>query len=361
MTRSSPLAIGSAVLAAALVLAAGLISTPPSPRLQPHTSGDPALARAVEHAVRTGGALDRVSVGFVDLETGDRTLTAGFGADDDTEYEIGSVTKTFTGNLFAIAIERGEVTPTETLAAVFPVLEGTPAGGVTLESLSNHHSGLPGLDEASTPRVLLDTVTNRDPYRGTVDDLLEQAGRQQLVAPGHFLYSNLGMSLLGQALAHRADLGYPELVQERIFDPLQMTHSRIVLDGSEQPDLTAGYSVTGIPQEPWSIGAFAPAGGIRSTIGDMAKYLRALLDGSAPGGSAMDHHLDGESGAEGYAWLIIEQEDGPPLTLHNGQTGGFSSFLVLDRERGRGAVVLSNTAAQLPDVVVDLVTKGVTQ
>ncbi|MEV4776520.1 serine hydrolase domain-containing protein [Microbacterium sp. LWH12-1.2] len=361
MTRSSPLAIGSAVVAAGVAVAVGLFATPPSPSLQPHTSGDAALARTVEQDARSAGALDRVSVAFIDLDSDDETVTAGFGADDDTEYEIGSVTKTFTGNLFAIAIDRGEVTPTETLAAVFPELDGTPAGGVTLESLSNHHSGMPGLDEASTPQVLLDTVTNRNPYRGTVDELLEQAGRQQLVAPGHFLYSNLGMSLLGQALAQRAGLSYPELVQERIFDPLQMTHSRIVLDGADQPDLTTGYSATGIPQEAWSIGPFAPAGGIRSTIGDMASYVQALLDGTAPGASAMDRHLDGEDGAEGYAWLILDQDDGSTLTLHNGQTGGFASFLVLDRESGKGAVVLSNSAAQLPDVVLNLVKKGITE
>lgn len=349
------------MVAAGIVLTVGLVATPPSPHLQPHTSGDTALARAVEQTAREAGALDRMSVAYIDLESGREAVTAGFGADDETEYEIGSITKTFTGNLFAIAIEKGEVTATETLAEVFPELDGTPAGAATLESLSNHHSGLPTLDEASLPRVVLDTLTNRNPYRGGVDELLAQAGRQQTPTAGHFVYSNLGMALLGQALAARAGLTYPELVEERIFAPLHMTQSRIVLDGSYLHDGTTGYSPTGIPQEAWSIAAFAPAGGIRSTIGDMATYLRALLDGTAPGASAMDHHLDGEGGAEGYAWLIVPQEGGPTLTLHNGQTGGFASFLVLDREGGKGAVVLSNTAVQLPEVALTFVQNGIVE
>ena len=361
MTRPSLLAIGSAAVAACIVLALGIIVTPPSPSLQPHSSGDAALARTVAEGVRAAGALDRLSVAYIDLESGGAAITAGFGADDETEYEIGSVTKTFTGNLFAIAIDRGEVDPTETLAEVFPALDGTPAGAVTLVSLSNHTSGLPGLDEASTPGVLLDTVTNRNPYRGSVDDLLEQAGRQQIRDPGTFLYSNLGMSLLGQALAERAGLNYPALVQERIFDPLQMTQSRIVLDGAGVQNLTTGYSATGIPQEAWSIAAFAPAGGIRSTLGDMTKYLRALLDGTAPGAAAMDRHFGGDAIEEGYAWVILDQDEGPTLTLHNGQTGGFASFIILDRAAGRGTVMLSNTAVQLPDVAVDLVEKGITE
>lgn len=343
------------------MLTLGIISIPPSPQLQPHTSGDSALARSVEQTARDEGALDRLSVAFVDLDASRPATTAGFGADDETEYEIGSLTKTFTGDLFAIAIERGEVTETETLAAIFPRLDGTPAGGVTLASLSNHHSGLPSLDDATTPQVLLDTVTNRNPYRGSVDELLEQAGRQHLVAPGHYLYSNMGMSLLGQALAERAGVSYPDLVQTRIFDPLHMTHSRIVLDNAELHDPTTGYSATGVPQEAWSIAAFAPAGGIRSTIGDMGKYVRALLDGTAPGAAAMDPHLAGENGAEGYAWVILEQDTGPTLTLHNGQTGGFASYLVLDRAGRKGAVVLSNTAVQLPDLIVNLVEKGITE
>ena len=49
------------------------------------------------------------------------------------------------------------------------------------------------------------------------------------------------------------------------------------------------------------------------------------------------------------------------MTLHNGQTGGFASFLVLDRESGRGTIVLSNTAAQLPGVAVNLIEKGITE
>lgn len=209
--------------------------------------------------------------------------------------------------------------------------------------------------------MLLDTITNSNPYRGGLNDLLEQAGRQQLSDAGTFRYSNLGMSLLGQALAERAGVEYPALLQERIFDPLQMTQSRISLDGADLQDPTTGYSATGVPQAPWSIAAFAPAGGIRSTLGDMTKYLRALLDGSVPGAAAMDRH-PGKGGIdEGYAWTIIDQEDGPTLTLHNGQTGGFASFLVLDREGGRGTIVLSNTAAQLPGVAVHLIEKGITE
>ncbi|MCI2957530.1 beta-lactamase family protein [Agromyces atrinae] len=359
---TSPLRIGAAAVAAGVVLAAGLLATPPSPSLQPHTSGDAALAASIEQIARDGGALDRLSVARVTAD-GD-IVTAGFGADDDTEYEIGSVTKTFTGNLLQIAIERGEVTIDETLDAFFPSLAGTPAGGVTLASLANHTSGLPGLPLEMQASALADTMLNRNPYRTSVDELVAQTATQQLTAPGSYVYSNLGMSLLGHALAERAGTTYETLVEDRIFAPLGMTHSRIILDNSDLSASdagapTTGYSPTGIPQEPWSIAAYTPAGGIRSTLADMTLYVRALLDGTAPGAGAMDRNLDGEGGAEGYAWLVLDQEDGSTLTLHNGQTGGFASFVVLDRDAGVGSIVLSTTAAQLPDVAVNLVTEGI--
>ncbi|MGO3832716.1 MAG: serine hydrolase domain-containing protein [Microbacteriaceae bacterium] len=360
MIRPKPLTMTVAAVTAGLTLTWGILMTPPSPNLQPHTSGDTALAQTVEQLARDEGALDRVSVAYVDLGATEVSRIAGFGSDEHTEYEIGSLTKTFTGNLFAIALERGEVTADEPLSAVFPELADTPAGGVSLESLSNHHSGLPSLDPATMPRVMLDTLTNRNPYRGTLDDLIEQAGRQTLSDPRHFAYSNIGMSLLGQALAKRAGVSYPELVQRRIFEPLNMRHSRIVLHNEDLQNPTTGYSATGVPQEAWSIGPFAPAGGIRSTIGDMSLYVEALLDGTAPGAAAMDRLLDGENGAEAYAWLVFDQEEGPTITLHNGQTGGFAGYIVLDRAAGHGAVVLSNTATQLQDLVFTLIQNGIT-
>jgi CubicO group peptidase (beta-lactamase class C family) len=359
MTRNTTLPRVVAAVTAAVVLTVGLTTLPPSPHLQPHTSGDAALARAVERTARDQGALDRVALAYVDLADGpDGTVTTGFGADDDTEFEIGSLTKTFTGNLLQVAVERGEVTPDQTLGTVLTELAGTPAGGVTLETLSNHTSGLPGAPVEMLPSLYVAVTTNRDPYEASLDELLAMAGRQELVSPGRYVYSNLGMSLLGHALARVAGTTYVDLLQDRMLDPLGMTRTRVVLEDADLDDPTTGWSASGIAQQPWSLAAFAPAGGIRSTVGDMARYVRALLDGTAPGAAAMDPHLEGELGAVAYAWLVLEQDDAPTLTLHNGQTGGFASYLALDRAGGRGAVVLSNTASQLPDVAVGLVENG---
>ena len=99
-------------------------------------TGDPALAARARPLLP--GALDRVSIVEVD---GARVTYAGFGADEHTEYEIGSLTKTFTAALLADAVERGEVTAETKLGALLP-LGGAPVADVTLAELASHRSGL---------------------------------------------------------------------------------------------------------------------------------------------------------------------------------------------------------------------------
>jgi CubicO group peptidase (beta-lactamase class C family) len=80
----------------------------------------------------------------------------------------------------------------------------------------------------------------------------------------------------------------------------------------------------------------------------MATLARALLDGSAPGISALDPAMNfaGPAARIGAAWMILEVRD-RPITWHNGATGGFSSWIGLDRDAGTGVVLLSATSASL--------------
>lgn len=79
----------------------------------------------------------------------------------------------------------------------------------------------------------------------------------------------------------------------------------------------------------------------------MARLTAALLDGSAAGVGALDPVASFGVGARiGAAWITVEV-DGRPVTWHNGGTGGFRSWLGLDRATGTGLVLLSATAASV--------------
>ena len=153
------------------------------------------------------GALDRVSIAVVD---GSTTTYANFGADENTEYEIGSITKTFTGLLLADAIERGEVTADTKVGALLP-LSGAQVADVTLAELASHRSGLSaqGMQLDETIPFLVRLEMHRNPFIHDVEGVLAIARKATLTSRGAFVYSNLGTALLGHALASAAYAEYP--------------------------------------------------------------------------------------------------------------------------------------------------------
>ena len=345
--RSRPLTLTAACAAALLVAVLGLSVRPDTPALSTDESGDSGLLDRAR-PLFAEGAHHRVSVIGID---GESTRFAHFGADDATSYEIGSVSKSLTGLLLADMIERGEVSEDTELGTLLD-LDGAPAASVTLAELSGHRSGLPRL--SPRPRDAIGSwaasVTSRDPYRFDVAALVDQVAAADTSGRGEVSYSNMGAAVLGQALAARAGTDYADLLRARVLDPLDMDATVLPATADELPaGAIEGTDAKGRSADPWLAGAYAPAGGVRSTPGDMAVLARALLFGDAPGAGAMDPRWDdGEGGRVGLGWFVDEY-DGTDLTWHNGGTGGFSTMVALDREGGRAVVVLADTAAGVED------------
>lgn len=340
-----------ATVAGLAVLGLGVACMPRPPQLGA-ASGDPALtAQAVALLDNEPGARGRISIAVVEgvvagaPERG-AVRFADFGADPETEYEIGSVTKTMTAALLAEAVARDEVSLDTELGALLD-LGNSPAAGVSLEELATHTSGLPRL--ALTPGTILGSIVANyrasNPYSEDLPQLLDQARGSALTDPGAVAYSNLGVALLGHALAAAAGTDYATLLRERVFVPLRLDDTRLPETAAELgPDAPHGYTRGGRAAEPWVLHAYSPAGGVRSTSADLARYAAALLAGTAPGATALEPlRDDGDGGQVGLAWFRTAEG----VTWHNGGTGGFMSYVGLDRERGSAVVVLSNTAVSV--------------
>jgi CubicO group peptidase (beta-lactamase class C family) len=322
---------------------------PRPPSLSTQVTGDRALAAQTRPDLR--GALDVVSIATVD---GNSIHYAGFGADETTVYEVGSVTKTFTSASLADAISRGEVTASTRLGDLLPV-HGTPAADVTLSELASHRSGLPRVGTDQTVRENLLLLTHRTAYTQNLEDLIAVARAAKLSNRGRYMYSDLGAALLGEGLASAAHTDYRRLMQQRLLEPLGMTSTTVPIIGTDLPaDASAGYGPDGQRHKPWAMHAWVSAGGMRSTASDMAKYATALLDGSAPGMDALTPRWDQGNGLQvGYAWNIVQQE-GKTVTYHGGATGGFCAAIALDRANHRAVVILSNTKAPVENAAIRL-------
>ncbi len=283
------------------------------------------------------------------------TTVARRGVDAGSTFEIGSVTKGLTGLLYRDAVERGEVAPDTTLGELLP-LQGTEVAAVTVGSLAVHRSGLPGLPPAARPwlRGLSSELRGTNPYGDTLPALLDQV-RSVEVGPPRPRYSNLGFQLLGHAVAAGAGLPYAELLRSRLAEPLGVTLAVPATPAELSPEALVGTDRWGRQVEPWTGEALAPAGGVRATIDTMTTLVRALLDGSAPGGSALDpvEPLAGPSVRIGAGWVVLERGQ-RTVTWHNGATGGFRSWLGLDRSAGCGVVVLTACARSVDRAGFDL-------
>jgi serine-type D-Ala-D-Ala carboxypeptidase/endopeptidase len=175
--------------------------------------------------------------------------------------------------------------------------------------------------------------------------------------PGaEYEYSNLGMGLLGQALARRAKKSYEALLVEHVLAPLDMDDTRIRLTPAMGARFVGGHDQGGEPVPYWDIPTLAGAGALRSTANDMLAFLAANLDstgGSLHRALAATHAPRRETGEPGHlvglGWHVRNVE-GRPIVWHNGETGGFRSFIGFDESRRAGVIVLANSAGDVDDI-----------
>ncbi len=292
---------------------------------------------------------ERHPVAAVATVAGGATRIAIRSADADADFEVGSLSKAVTGLLYADAVDRGEVAPDTLLGSLLPLGDGA-AAGLTLASLSTHTSGLPRLAPRSDVlrRTIRLQTRGANPYGETLDELVEQVRQVRLAAP-RARYSNLGFQLLGHGVAAAAGLSYADLLHQRLADVLGLPSLHVpARPGELRPTALPGRSGRGRPREAWTGEALGPAGGIRSSIGDLGRLVAALLDGTAPGRAALDpvRPFAGPAVRIGAGWLTVMAE-GREITWHNGGTGGFCSWLGLDRPAGAGVVLVSATAGSV--------------
>jgi CubicO group peptidase (beta-lactamase class C family) len=277
--------------------------------------------------------------------------------DADSVFEIGSITKVFTAILLADMAERGEVKLDDPIAIYLPRTMRVPERSgrkITLLDLSTQTSGLPRMPDNFKPSDM------RNPYNDyTVEQLYDFLSRHELRRdPGaEFEYSNVGVGLLGHVLTLAAKKPYEQLVKERILDPLDMERTAITLTPWMQTHLVRGHNNAGEAVPNWDVGVLVAAGGLRSTMNDMLKFARANLQTTGRLQQVMQKTHAERAPAQkafiGMNW-IIRRQDGREVTWHNGGTGGYRTWLGLDKKKGLAAVVLTNSTHGADDLGFEL-------
>jgi len=350
-----------------LLLLLLLLPLPPRPLLaRPAPAGAElppfAAAAAAEAAALGHGAVVTAEKrgGRWDFAIAGQPFAAGHAAvpTERVLFEIGSISKVFTGILLADAVVEGRLGLDDTLAQRLPVKFDRPAtGAVTLVQLAAHASCLPRLPD-NMPHADL-----ADPYAGyDRKALFEYLARAQLdgkppCAPS---YSNLGFGVLGVVLETAYGKSWAALVREKIALPLGMADTAQDLSPEQQARFAAPW-VGGKPAHEWTFQAMAGAGALRSTAADMSKLADALLAGEhGPLGKAWPilaadrADMPAIGGKVGLGLERLPPGQGPHGNAegerygHEGGTGGFQSLILVWPASSRAIVVLASNGAASP-------------
>jgi CubicO group peptidase (beta-lactamase class C family) len=288
-------------------------------------------------------------------------VAGGPALDERTGFEIGSITKAFTGTLLADLVARGEVKLDDPIAPYLPQGAKAPERGgkvITLLDLATHSSGLPRLPGNFAPK---DT---ENPYADYGEDrmyafltgynLTRDIGAQ-------YEYSNFGMGLLGALLARKLNLSYEQAITQRVLTPLGLTETRITLTPDFMARFATGHSGAFAPTKAWDLDALAGAGALRSTASDLLRFAELNL---SPEKTRLAQALTSATDPVrptatagmriGLGWHAMDRS-GHPIIWHNGGTGGFRSFVGFDRSTGRAVAVLTNTTQSIDDIGLHLI------
>ncbi|MFF8591685.1 serine hydrolase domain-containing protein [Streptomyces sp. NPDC015220] len=321
----------------------------------------PGTRRALSHRIAVaqteGRAPSLVAAVVRDGRTvwqGGRTSVAGHAPDENTQYRIGSITKTFTAVLVLRLRDEGVLDLGDPLEKHLP---GTGAGEATIAELLAHTGGL----AAESPAPWWERTPGS--LRPGLADVL---GEQPLRHPvgRRFHYSNPGYTLLGALVEKLRDAPWEDVLRREVLEPLGLHRT------SAQPCAphAGGWAVhpwadVMLPEPVEDLGRMAPAGQLWSTTGDLARFaaflargddrvlsvesLREMRTPSAP--------PEGADVVAGYAYgLGLEsRRSGERLLVgHSGSLPGFLASLTIALEDDVAAVVLANCTSGVSPAAV---------
>ena len=292
--------------------------------------------------VRDGKAVLVKGYGPADIE-------AGTPVNENTVFQIASVTKQFTAAGILLLVEEGKLKLDDTLGKY---ISDVPAkwSGVTIRQLLNQTSGIPNYTEGG--KLVLDKSYTQAEILALVKDV-----PPAYEAGARWSYSNTNYFLLGMIIEKVSGKSYPEFMSERIFKPLGMTSTMINTSGLKSKNAASGYMLASgkwqksnlaAPKQPYAEGASV------SMPADIAKCAIDISEGELEKKTSWDEAWtpgklsDGKATTYGFGWQMGKIGEAS-FVGHSGGIPGFSSFITRFPNDNLSVVVLTNTAGRAPE------------
>ena len=274
----------------------------------------------------------------------------------DTLFEIGSITKTFTGLMMARSIDLKRVTPTATLDQYKSDWKNQKAGSINLTELITHRSGLPRLPcnihWKKPGRPYID-YTEKDLVEGLKDTSFNSNCLLNVHPTITINYSNWGVAILGYILASEQKTTYEKLLHQLVLDPLKLSDTVITLRPDQQSRIAIGYDANLNTALPWETKILQGQGAIKSTARDIIKYSQIYLHPESTSFESSirlatkPNYKTPEGLIIGHAWFVKKSGN----IWHDGKTGGFYSLIKIYPKRDFVVLYLTNTSRELKCVI----------
>ena len=305
------------------------------------------LSVGIAVAIIENGQVSFINVGVANKETAQEI-------DQNTLFEIGSVSKVMTSTALATFVDEGTLKLSGPVQNYLPKSVKLPMKNdkaITFESLASHRSGLPRLPsnmQFSNPLNPYVDYTTEMMY-----EFLNQYTLPREVGESPE-YSNLAVGLLGHTLAKIDGMNYEQMLMQRVLKPLKMKDTFVEVPRSALTRRSKGHNGNLETTDYWQLPAMAGAGAVVSDATDMALYLKAnMQQNKLASAIKLTHQPTAEFGNSltkvGLGWIIQGTADGD-VYMHNGQTGGFASFIGFNPTSHKGIVILSNTSILMDEV-----------
>jgi CubicO group peptidase (beta-lactamase class C family) len=264
----------------------------------------------------------------------------------NSEFELASVTKTFTSVAIMQLVEKKQISLDDNVKKFFP---NFPYDGITIRLLLSHRSGMMNYVYFTDNiwKNKMKPMSNMD-----VMGLIEQYKPARYTAPDNrFHYNNSNFMVLGAIIEKVTGKPYADYMMTNIFKPAGMKHTHV-------------YSTTVYPKIPVDVVGHdrtfrysvvqnfldGPVGdkGIYSTVNDMVLYDNALRKGRLLTKASLDSAYTGRSKPVnghfnyGYGWRIFDGDNGRKVVYHTGWWHGFRHIYVRDLDKKIVVVFLGN-------------------
>jgi CubicO group peptidase (beta-lactamase class C family) len=309
----------------------------------------PSVAAAV---VRKGEIAWANAVGSADYDE-EREATP------QTQYRVGSITKTFTAVAVMQLAAAGELDLDDRLEqhVEVPAL-GTP----TLRRLLSHLSGL----QREVGEMWVDDTSPTE-----AELIASLSGLEAVLPPARaHHYSNLAFALLGQVVAARSGVAYRRYVDERIIAPLALERTTWEPEAPRaQGYLVAEYARTVWKEKDYEVGGAAPAAQLWSTVEDLTRWATFLADGddAVLAKDVVEQMWFPQVMYYPEDWmlgwglgLMLFNREGRIWGGHGGAMPGHLAGVYIDRKSGVGAASLTNagTRADMDTLAISLAAKA---